>query len=122
MASSICGLLPNQPYADLIILRFPASGPVGNTPNFRSLKNDPAPKAGHPVLNQDASPHANWLARLPRFPEIFQEDEDSLEDNCCQSPTPVTRPREATLCFVRLAAPRAGTPLLTGTNRSNHQS
>jgi hypothetical protein len=43
------------------------------------------------MLNPDASPHANLLTRPPRFPEIFEEDEIGLEDNRCQSPTPVTR-------------------------------
>jgi hypothetical protein len=43
------------------------------------------------MLNPDASPHANRLARPPRFPEIFEEDEDAPEDNPCKSLTPVTR-------------------------------
>ena len=46
------------------------------------------------MLSPNASPHANWLAQLPRFPEICEEDEvglDALEDDHCQSPPPVTR-------------------------------
>jgi hypothetical protein len=46
------------------------------------------------VLNSDASPRANQLVRPPRFLEISEEDEvgsDALEDNRCESPTPVTR-------------------------------
>ena len=46
------------------------------------------------MLNPDASPHANRLARPPRFPEICEEDEDAPEDSDrCQSPTPVTTRR-----------------------------
>jgi hypothetical protein len=61
------------------------------SPKSQSPKKEPPPKARRPVLNPDASPHANRLARAPRFPEIFEEDEDAPEDNRCQSPTPVTR-------------------------------
>jgi hypothetical protein len=62
------------------------------SPKSQSPKKDPAPKARRPLLNPDASPHANRLARPPRFPEICEEDEDAPEDdNRCQSPTPVTR-------------------------------
>jgi hypothetical protein len=63
------------------------------SPKSQSPK-EPSPKARRPVLNPNASPHANRLARPPRFPEIFEEDEavsDTLEDDRCQSPTPVTR-------------------------------
>ncbi|KAF8264664.1 hypothetical protein EI94DRAFT_1779516 [Lactarius quietus] len=73
------------------------------SPKSQSPKKDPPPKARRPVLNPAASPHANRLARPPRFPEIFEEDEgagsDVLEDDRCQSPTPVTRrkkPRSTT--------------------------
>ena len=51
---------------------------------------EPAPKARHPMVNQDASPHANRLARPSRFPKLFEEDERALEGNRCQSPTLVT--------------------------------
>jgi hypothetical protein len=62
------------------------------SPKSQSPKKDPAPKARRPLQNPDASPHANRLARLPRFPEICEEDEDAPKDNNrCQSPTPVTR-------------------------------
>jgi hypothetical protein len=64
------------------------------SPKSQSPKKEPSPKARRPVLNPNASPHANRLARPPRFPEIFEEDEavsDTLEDDRCQSPTPVTR-------------------------------
>ena len=64
------------------------------SPKSQSPKKEPSPKARRPVLNPNASPHANRLARPPRFPEIFEEDEagsDALEDERSQSPTPVTR-------------------------------
>jgi hypothetical protein len=64
------------------------------SPKSQSPKKEPYPKARRPRLNPNASPHANRLARPPRFPEIFEEDEavsDTLEDDRCQSPTPVTR-------------------------------
>jgi hypothetical protein len=62
------------------------------SPKSQSSRKDPAPKARHPLLSPDASPHANWLARPPRFPEICEEDEDAPEDNNrCQSPAPATR-------------------------------
>ena len=51
---------------------------------------EPAPKARHPMVNSDASPHVNRLARPPRFPEIFEGDERALDHNRCQSPTLVT--------------------------------
>jgi hypothetical protein len=65
-----------------------------NIPSYKSQspKEEPAPKARRPMLNPGASPHANRLARPPRFPEIFEEDEagsDALEDNRSQSLTPV---------------------------------
>ena len=64
------------------------------SPKSQSPKKEPAPKARRPTLNPDASPHANRLARPPRFPEICEEDEagsDALEDDRCQSPTPISR-------------------------------
>jgi hypothetical protein len=64
------------------------------SPKSQSPKKEPAPKARRPTLNPGASPHANRLARPPRFPEIFEEDEagsDALEDGRAQSPSPVTR-------------------------------
>ena len=57
---------------------------------------EPAPKARHPMVNPDDSPHANRLARPPRFPELFEEDERALENNRCQSlslVTPRKKPR-----------------------------
>ena len=60
----------------------------------KSLKKEPAPKSRRPMLNSDASPHANQLARPPCFPEIFEEDEDAPVDNRYQSPTPLTRRKE----------------------------
>jgi hypothetical protein len=75
----------------------------------------PLPRTS-PVLNSDASPHANRLARPPRF-EIFEDDEvrsDSFENIRCQSPTPVTHtPQEVALYIVCLATPRAATPLVS---------
>ena len=64
-------------------------------------------KAWRLALNPDASPHANWPAQPPRFPEISGEDEDVLEENRCQSHH---TPREAALYVECLATPRAGTP------------
>jgi hypothetical protein len=62
------------------------------SPKSQSLEKEPAPKARRPMLNSGASPHANRLARPPRFPEIYKEDEagsDALEDDRSQSPTPI---------------------------------
>jgi len=67
------------------------------SPKSPSSKKEPLPKARRPVLNADASPHVNRLARPPRVPEIFEEDEagsDALEEDGSQSPTPVTRRRK----------------------------
>jgi hypothetical protein len=64
------------------------------SPKSPSPKKEPVPKARRPVLNPDASPHANRLARPPRVPEIFEEDEagsDALEEDGFQSPTLVIR-------------------------------
>ncbi|KAH9177166.1 hypothetical protein EDB89DRAFT_1839213, partial [Lactarius sanguifluus] len=55
---------------------------------------EPPPGACRPTLDPGASPRANRLARPPRFPEIFEEDEagsDALEEDRPQSPTPTTR-------------------------------
>ncbi len=68
------------------------------SPKSPSPKNDTLPKARRPVLNPDASPHANRLARPPRVPEIFEEDEagsDALAGECSQSPTPVMRRKKS---------------------------
>jgi hypothetical protein len=71
------------------------------SPKSPSPKKDTFPKARRPVLNPDASPHVNRLARPPRVPEIFEEDEagsDALAEDGSQSPTPVMRrkkPRSA---------------------------
>lgn len=71
------------------------------SPKSPSPKKDPLPKARRPVLNPDASPHVNRLARPPRVPEIFEEDEagsDAHEEDGSQSPTLVIRrkkPRSA---------------------------
>src|SRR6266851_3778740 len=64
------------------------------SPKSPSPKKEPVPKARRPVLNPDASPHANRLARPPRVPEIFEEDEagsDALEEDGFQNPTLVIR-------------------------------
>ena len=64
------------------------------SPRSQSPKKEPSPKARRPVLNPNASPRANRLARSPRFTEIFEKDEagsDAPEDDRYQSPTPVTR-------------------------------
>ena len=50
------------------------------------------------MLNPGASPHANRLARPPRVPEIFEEDEagsDALADDRAQSLTPVMRRKKS---------------------------
>jgi hypothetical protein len=50
------------------------------------------------VLNPGASPHANRLARPPRVPEIFEEDEaglDALAEDGSQSPTPIIRRKKS---------------------------
>ena len=50
------------------------------------------------MLNPGASPHANRLARPPRVPEIFEEDEagsDALAEDGSQSPTPVMRRKKS---------------------------
>jgi hypothetical protein len=65
-----------------------------SSPKLPSPKKEPSPKARRPVLNPDASPHANRLARPPRVPEIFEEDEagsDALGEDGSHSPTPITR-------------------------------
>ncbi|KAH9069341.1 hypothetical protein EDB83DRAFT_2374595 [Lactarius deliciosus] len=64
------------------------------SPKSQSPKKEPPPRARRPMLDPGASPHANRLARPPRFPEIFEEDEagsDAPEEVRPQSPTPVTR-------------------------------
>jgi hypothetical protein len=74
-----------------------------NIPSSKSPspKKDTLPKARRPALNPDASPHVNRLARPPRVPEIFEEDEagsDAPAEDGSQSPTPVMRrkkPRSA---------------------------
>ena len=82
------------------------------SPNSQSPK-EPSPKARRPVLNPNASPLANRMARPPRFPEIFKEDEagsDALEDDRIQSPTPVTRRKKHAVCIP--SHTRAGTPIV----------
>lgn len=62
------------------------------SPKSSSPKKDTVPKARRPALNPGASPHANRLARPPRIPEIFEEDEagsDAPAEDGSQSPTPV---------------------------------
>jgi hypothetical protein len=64
------------------------------SPKSPSPKKPSPPKARRPVLNPDASPHANRIARPPRVPEIFEEDEadsDAPVDDRTHSPTPITR-------------------------------
>ena len=68
------------------------------TPKLPSPKKDTLPKARRSVLNPGASPHANRLARPPRVPEIFEEDEagsDALAEGGSQSPTPVMRRKKS---------------------------
>jgi hypothetical protein len=85
--------------------------------NVPSPKKEPAPKARRPTLNPGASPHANRLARPPRFPEIFEEDEagsDALQDDRSQSPTPVRRKKPRSISSSShphmLARPSSPTP------------
>ena len=71
-------------------------------------------KAWRLVLNPDASPHANWPAQPPRFPEISGEDEGVLEENRCQSPLHTARSR----ALRRMPRnPRAGMPLPSPSHR-----
>lgn len=90
------------------------------SPKSPSPKKEPLPKARRPVLNPDASPHVNRLARPPRVPEIFEEDEaglDALEEDGWQSPTPVTRrkkPRSTSSSRPHLPTPTV--PLLPPQN------
>jgi hypothetical protein len=68
------------------------------SPKSPSPKKDTLPKARRPVLNPGASPHTNRLARPPRVPEIFEEDEagsDALAEDGSQSPTPVMRRKKS---------------------------
>jgi hypothetical protein len=89
-----------------------------SSPKSQSPKNESAPTARRLLLNPGASPHANRLARPPRFPEIFEEDEDTPEDHRCQSPTPVTcrrslgLPRNCT-CSTPLVSPVFQAPIIT---------
>ena len=64
------------------------------SPKPPSPKKDTLPKARRPTLNPEASPHVNRLARPPRVPGIFEEDEagsDALPEDGSQSPTPIIR-------------------------------
>ncbi|KAF8265181.1 hypothetical protein EI94DRAFT_368096 [Lactarius quietus] len=85
------------------------------SPKSQSLKKDPPPTARRPVLNTAASPHANQLARPPRFPEIFEEGEGAR----CTRRRPLPKldsrhlPQEAALYDVFRAHPRAGTPIVS---------
>jgi hypothetical protein len=70
------------------------------------------------VLNPGASPHANRLARPPRVPEIFEEDEgesDALGEDRSQSPTPVMRHKKSrsTSSSSRASSSRTPAPALT---------
>ncbi|KAH8985000.1 hypothetical protein EDB86DRAFT_3084102, partial [Lactarius hatsudake] len=89
------------------------------SPKSQSPKKEPPPRARRPMLDPGASPHANRLARPPRFPEIFEEDEagsDAPEEDRPQSPTPVTRrkkPRSTSSSshpHLLLARPSSPTP------------
>ena len=84
MASSVCPIFLNRQHADHDSLDS-GFGSVCNipSPKSQSPKNEPASKARRPVINSDSPPHANWPARLPRFPKIFEEGEGALEENCC---------------------------------------
>jgi hypothetical protein len=88
------------------------------SPKSPSPKKDPLPKARRPVLNPDASPHVNRLARPPRVPEIFEEDEagsDAHDEGGSQSPTLVIRrkkPRSASSSSrPQLSAPTVPPPI-----------
>lgn len=86
------------------------------TPKLQSPKKVPAPKARRPVPNPNISPHANRLARPPRVPEIFEEDEaasDGLGEDGSHSPTPITRrkkPRTTSSSSCSLAPALAASP------------
>lgn len=86
-----------------------------NIPSSKSPspKKDTLPKARRPVLNPGASPHANRLARPPRVPEIFEEDEagsDAPAEDGSQSPTPVMRRKKSRSTS---SSSRAPAPALT---------
>jgi hypothetical protein len=83
------------------------------SPKSPSPKKDTLPKARRPVLNPGASPHANRLARPPRVPEIFEEDEagsDAPAEDGSQSPTPVMRRKKSRSTS---SSSRASAPALT---------
>jgi hypothetical protein len=86
------------------------------SPKSPSPKKDPLPKARRPVLNPGASPHVNRLARPPRVPEIFEEDEagsDAHDEDGSQSPTLVIRrkkPRSTSSSRPQLPAPTVPHP------------
>ncbi|KAI0255177.1 hypothetical protein BJV78DRAFT_1358803 [Lactifluus subvellereus] len=87
------------------------------SPKLQSPKKVPAPKARRPVPIPGISPHANRLARPPRVPEIFEEDEagsDALGEDRSHSPTPITRrkkPRTISSSSCPLTPALAASPL-----------
>jgi hypothetical protein len=83
------------------------------SPKSPSPKKGPSPKARRPVLNPDASPHATRLARPPRVPEIFEEDEagsDAPREGGSYSPPSITcrkKPRSISSSRPLASAPAA---------------
>ena len=87
------------------------------SPKSQFPEPEPNPKARRPVLNPNASPHANRLARSPRFPEIFEEDgdgSDPLEDEAHHQTS-----QEVAVFINFLPSPRDGTLILSASPPSS---
>jgi hypothetical protein len=73
---------------------------------FLSLKSQPlsarCPMLG-PMLNPDASPHANRLAQPPHFSEIFEEDDVGTRRLLLSKPNTRNTPQDVTLYVVCIA-------------------
>ncbi|THH21487.1 hypothetical protein EW146_g98 [Bondarzewia mesenterica] len=72
--------------------------PSGKPPSPSKQTQLPKAPARKPVLDPEASPHVNRLARAPNFPQILEEDEtvsdaDDLESE--SSPSPLTRRKKS---------------------------
>ncbi|KAI0062149.1 hypothetical protein BV25DRAFT_1826018 [Artomyces pyxidatus] len=70
-------------------------------------KHASMPKARRPILNPEASPHVNRLARAPNFPEIFEEEEadSELDEDAEASPSPAARRKKPRASSSRLPVP-----------------
>jgi hypothetical protein len=120
MASLICHLLDN--HTDFISQTHSLMKSFGSTrknfhlpsPKSQFPENKPPPIARRPVLNSDASLHANRLAWPPRLLEENEVGSDTpkVNVNHYRSPTPVTRRKKprSTPSASEPGTPRAGTP------------